>query len=186
MSMSLRKAGVDDVVWMAALLREGAQEGHFLSTVGEQAEPFLTTLLQFGGITMLKLRQGREEVCTVHGEVWVADWGVEPASFLICMDDQTGYEIHLSATRKAYRRRGCFSALVRHAIANGPSEGRIYARCYEKSIVAISNLQRMGFELTSGGDPIELDLKRMPPAAKPDSSSLSWWRRFMEGGKRSR
>ncbi len=186
MTIAIRPAVVEDATWMAPLLREGAREGHFLDTVGFQADPLLHSLLNFGGLTMRKLRRGREEVCTVHGYVWVATVDNEPAAFLICMDDQEGYELHLAGTRSEYLRRGCFKALVGHAIANAPSEGRVFARCYPRSTVAVDALRRYGFVRSSSGDPMELDLKRpapTPPA--PEPVPLSWWQRFLEGKKRT-
>lgn len=186
MTIAIRPAVVEDATWMAPLLREGAREGHFLDTVGFQADPLLHSLLNFGGLTMRKLRRGREEVCTVHGYVWVATVDNEPAAFLICMDDQEGYELHLAGTRSEYLRRGCFKALVGHAIANAPSEGRVFARCYPRSTVAVDALRRYGFVPSSSGDPMELDLKRpapTPPA--PEPVPLSWWQRFLEGKKRT-
>lgn len=186
MTISIRPAVVEDATWMAPLLRKGARQGHFLDTVSFQADSLLHSLLNFGGLSMMKLRQGREEVCTVHGYVWVATVGDEPASFLICMDDQEGYELHLAGTRSEYLRRGCFKALVRHAIANAPSEGRVFVRCYATSRVAIEALQHYGFVRTRSGDPMEMDLKRVapaPPAVEP--VPLSWWQRFLEGHKRT-
>lgn len=135
---------------------------------------------------MEKHRYGRKDVCTIHGDIWVADWNDKPAAFLICMDDQEGYELHLAGTRSEYLRRGCFKALARHAIADAPSSGRVFVRCYRTSTVAIESLKALGFVPTSGGDPIEMELKRaasVAPIAEP--VQFSWWRRFRERNKRT-
>lgn len=186
MTISIRSAVAEDAAWIAALLRDGARQGHFRDTLSAQAVPLVEELLHVGFLTMVKLRHNRPEVCRVDGDVRVATWEDQPAAFLICMHDREGYELHLAGTRPEFIRHGCFKALVRHALASSPGESRVFARCYATSSVAIEALKAHGFVRTSGGDPVELDWDRtFPLPESPQAVSRSWWQRFFGGFRRT-
>lgn len=188
MTIAIRSADLKDAAWIVALLRNGAQQGHFRQTLIDQAVPFVHGLLHFGCVTMLKLRHNRQEFCKVVGNVRVATWEGQPAAFLICLHDGEGYELHLAGTRPEFIRRGCFKALVRHALVNMPEEGRVFARCYAKSSVAIEVMKAHGFVRTSSGDPVELDWDRatqLPENVEPqlpedvEAIRRSLWQRLL-------
>jgi len=196
MRTSIRQGTVADHSWIAELLRDGAAEGHFGETLSAQADAMLDSIARFGGLRMMKARRGQLEPCTMQVDVLVADCAGTPAAFLLCLNDAEGYELHLSGTQPRFRRRGCFTALVNHAIANTPMEARIFARCYRRSDVALAALQQHGFVISSAGEPIELTLPAERPVvvceaapdiagnAKPEPSEqlglfTSWLRRVV-------
>lgn len=74
MTIAIRSAVAEDAMWIAALLRDGARQGHFRETLGAQAVPLVEGLLHVGFLTMMKLRHNRPEVCRVDGDVRVATW----------------------------------------------------------------------------------------------------------------
>ncbi|KPG78090.1 hypothetical protein AN993_13040 [Stenotrophomonas maltophilia] len=186
MTISIRSAVAEDAAWIVVLLRDGARQGHFRDTLSAQAVPLVEELLHVGFLTMVKLRHNRPEVCRVDGDVRVATWEDQPAAFLICMHDREGYELHLAGTRPEFIRRGCFKALVRHALASSPGEGRVFARCYATSSVAIEALKAHGFVRTSGSDPVELDWDRtFPLPENVEAVPRSWWQRLLGGFRRA-
>jgi|GEM_PF-1343596 hypothetical protein len=189
--VSVRRATPADHPWIASLLLSGAREGHFSATIGQQAPRMLRDIATYGGITLLKARNGRVEPRTVRVDVWVAETSGAPAAFLLCMEDVDGYELNLGGTRPEFRRRRCFDALVDHAIDAAPSASRIYARCYKASGLAMAALQRRGFVITTPGDPDELTLQPRSPVMAPVADTeptlpveihvrRSWWRRAIE------
>lgn len=157
--MHLRKGSTDDSEWIIKSLIDGANEGHFGPSMKFQAKEFLKAVIKSGGAQMMKLRGGIQAPTFVKMELTVADIDGVPASFLICCDDNDGIEIHLAGTLKKFRKNGCFNRLVEEVIKNH-SESRIYARCYKKSSWAIKGLEKLNFQTTKHGDPIELTLSK--------------------------
>lgn len=142
---TVRKGRVSDIAWIASLLVEGAKAGHFKPTVATQAVKFLTSLLVTGSVGIIKQRYGRVWVEAANGQVWVRTQAGQAAAFLVVLEDEDGYELHLAATRASQRRRGHFASLVEHAIDAAPCGKRIFARCYKCSVLAMTFLKAKGF-----------------------------------------
>lgn len=160
MGIVVRSGNIADASWVVSLLREGAQLGHFSEFVGPTASPLVGEILTKGGFTIVKGRGGLQAPRFINATIKVADLDGEPASFLISLMEKNEVELHLAATRKQLRRKGCFSELTKNEIASHNPSIRIFARCYKKSTWAVEALQKEGFEITKGGDPVELTLSR--------------------------
>ncbi|RTL49918.1 MAG: N-acetyltransferase [Rhodocyclaceae bacterium] len=158
--MKIRPANSSDINWICNLLVEGANSGHFLPSVANQAKTLSTSIINDGYIRMLKLRYGSQTPTVIKATAKVAEIDDSPASFLITLTDNQEIELHLSATRKQFRKRGCMKALVQDELNTYATSGkRIYSRCYPKSTWAISTFKKLGFEISNRGNPIELDYK---------------------------
>ncbi len=157
--MKIRQGLADDSTWIVKLLIEGANEGHFGQSLKYQAEPFLQSIIENGGINMVKLRETIQAAIFVPMELSVAEIEGTPASFLICCKDNNEVEVHLAATLESFKRKGCFNKLVSATIINH-KKSRIYARCYKKSTLAVNGLKKLNFKITKSGDPIELTLSK--------------------------
>ena len=82
-------------------------------------------------------------------DIIVAEVDGLPASFLYCAHDEDGsVELHLAATKKEFRRRGCFNLLIKNALDIYSNCSNIYVRCYEKSTFAKDALNKLGFTST--------------------------------------
>ncbi|MBF4374426.1 hypothetical protein EAY46_15260 [Vibrio anguillarum] len=149
-----------DLHWIANLLLEGADDGHFLPSIKSQAMVFLHAIVESGGVTMIKIRGDVQSPTFVPMEITVAEFDGTPASFLICCKEHDAIEIHLAGTQKSFRKKGCFNQLVSDAISKNSSISRVYARCYTNSSKAIQGLKKMNFKPTKSGNPIELTLSR--------------------------
>lgn len=160
MNITVRKGVPADATWIVALLKEGAQSGHFGHTLVAQAPALLDAIFKNGGIMMMKLRNEIQAPCFVSADVLVADLDGKSASFLIPLREDNEVELHLIGTKKSARRCGCFKNLVQHEIEQHNTSMRIYARCYKKSTWAVEGLKKEGFEITKTGEPIELTLRR--------------------------
>lgn len=158
MTTTIRNAQSSDVDWITALLKEGAKQGHFGATVAVQAEAVVKHVLSHGAMTMLKARNGRQEIVNVQSRILVAESNGMPASFLLSIKHDADIELHLAGTQRAFRKQGCFKHLVAAELASHPAQTRFFGRCYAKSTWAMAALRNAGFELTKQGDPIELSL----------------------------
>ena len=161
MTLNIRKGERADAVWISNLLKDGSRDGHFLYTVAHQADDLLESIFQNGGLSIFKLRDNLQEPVAqfVKADILVAELYNSAASFLILLIENNKIELHLAATKKQFRRKGCFSALVEHVIKNYRGSYKIFARCYKKSTWAIKALKSKGFVITStNNDPIELSL----------------------------
>jgi hypothetical protein len=159
-TISLRLADLKDSAWISELLIDGARHGHFSPTLAAQSADLIRELITRGGITMVKLRGHIHMPTFCVGTVTVADVQGVAASFLITMQDQDELELHLAGTKKAFRRHGCFNALIEHQLASHTGAAKIYSRCFKKSSWAIAAFHKQGFVETSHGEPIELVLQQ--------------------------
>ena len=160
MEISIRNANSTDLPWIISLLREGASQGHSASTVKQQASHIATYILNNGIIPMMKVRDGSLRPVTIPAYIKVAEIDGLPASFLLCLVENSEIELHLAGTIKSQRRKGCFRKLVANEIHDNPTASRIYARCYTKSTHAKAAFEKEGFEITKAGDPYELTWQR--------------------------
>lgn len=96
---TVRKGRVSDIAWMASLLVEGAKAGHFKTTVETQAVKFLNSVLVTGSVAIIKQRYGRAWLEMASGQVWVRTQAGQAAAFLVVLEDEESYELHLAATR---------------------------------------------------------------------------------------
>jgi GNAT superfamily N-acetyltransferase len=151
MTVSIRNATDLDHDLIINLMRSAAQAGHFSATVYDQAPAILGMIARFGGLPMQKNRHGKTWNTQVRADLWVADWNGEPAAFILCLDDEDGYELHLAATQPQFQRRGCIRALTQYALTKAPAGVKIFARCYKQSIAAAALLGQFGFVLTKIG-----------------------------------
>jgi len=157
--MNIRSGSVKDIDWIAKLLIEGANEGHYLPTIKLQAKNLVQSVIDNGGVNIVKLRGSVQCPVFIKMDLTVAETDGFPVSFLICCEDINEVEIHLAGTLKGFRKNGCFNKLVNQAIINY-RRSRIYARCYKKSSWAIKGLEALNFKITKNGNPIELTLSR--------------------------
>lgn len=157
MVITVRDAVVDDLRWIEPLLKKGSTDGHFAPTVGKQGGMLVLAALHGSEINMARLRNGTMSMAKVRATVHVAELDTAPSSFLLALHDETGLEVHLAATKREALRNGLFNALVSNAISNATSTGRVYARCYQKSTWAIRGLEKLGFVVSGGTNPVELD-----------------------------
>lgn len=153
--INIRPASVNDGQWVVALLKEGAKNKHFAPTVSLQAEAIFGQILATGYLPMLKQRNGIQRMCHIQAIMWVAEINALPAAFLITLEEAEEVELHLAGTRKQFRRKGCFRALMRHQISAKTNQ-KIFARCYKHSTFAIDALKREGFAISQQGEPVEL------------------------------
>ena len=153
--MEIRQGSSGDLHWVAKLLKEGAKGGHFYPTMQLQAEDFLSSVIEHGGVQMTKIRNGIQDPVFIPMVLSVAEVDGSPASFLICCKENNEVELHLAGTKTPFKQKGCFTLLVKDAISKNP-DSKIYARCYKKSSLAIDAFKKLNFEVTNGGDPIEL------------------------------
>lgn len=171
--MEIRKGSSDDLHWIVRLLKEGAREGHFSPTMQMQAEGFLNSVIEHGGVQMIKLRNSIQAPVFVPMELSVAEIDDSPASFLICCKENNEVEVHLAGTKNGFQRKGCFTYLVQDAISKN-TNSKIYARCYRKSSIAIDALKKLNFEVTTSGDPIELVLAKIKPNKQINGTRKTW------------
>lgn len=155
--MKIRKGSSNDSQWIVELLKKGASDGHFSPTMQVQAEGFLSSVIDSGGVKMMKLRGSIQAPVFVPMELSVIEIDGVPASFLICCKDNNEVEIHLAGTKELFKNKGCFTSLVNDTALKN-SNSRIYARCYKTSSLAIDVLKKLNFKVTKSGDPIELTL----------------------------
>lgn len=156
----IRAGEISDLAWVCELLREGAKEGHFLPTMTNQAEVLIKSIINNGGVSMIKLRGKIQAPRFIRMDLIVMDVDGNPASFIVTCKEKNELEIHLAGTLKPYRRRGYFRNLIQWIIKNS-NKSRIYSRCFKKSSWAINGLKSLGFKTTKVGEPIELSL--IPP-----------------------
>lgn len=123
-----------------------------------QGASLVDSIVKYGGFAMLKLRNGMATPCIVPATLDVADIDGVPASFLVCIHDEDGAELHLAATRKEFQRKGGFRTLLTNATKTAPPGTRLFGRCYRKSTWAVGTLLSMGFKISKDGDPQELSL----------------------------
>ncbi len=154
-SIAIRQGTPDDHVWIAKLLAKGANDGHYSPTVGIQAMAMLNAVQRDGGLNMMKMRGEIQMPRFVRATIDVAELNGSAASFVICVIDGSETEIHLSGTRREFRRKGCHRALVRHRIEQLVDGESMIARCFKKSTWAVDVLKQEGFALTRPGDPDE-------------------------------
>jgi len=162
MKIFIRQGELADVSWITSLLKEGSRSGHFSPTVEDQAYGLLTSIINNDGLIMIKLRGGIQAPNFVPASILVAEIENEPASFLILLKEKKEIELHLAATKKKFRRKGCFRALIQHVISEHSDSEKIFSRCYKKSTWAMKALIEEGFEITKNGNPLELALKLEP------------------------
>ena len=158
MNITIRGGEPKDTYWIVSLLKEGAQGGHFSPTVVDQSPAILNAIFENGGFVMLKLRGGIQAPTFVPAEIAVAEIDGEGVSFLIILREGNNIELHLAATKRSARRKGCFKKLILYAVEQHNKRKRLFARCYKKSSWAIEGLKKEGFTITKDGDPIELSL----------------------------
>lgn len=155
--ITVRSAETQDIVWISNLIKEGARGGHFSFTVENQADDLVKEILTRGGVTMMKLRDFIQVPRFCNGSMRIAEVNGEPASFLLAMHDDVEVELHLAATKKQFRRVGCFAQLIQHEIDLNRANGkRLYARCYKKSSWAMDALKKRSFVQVSHDEPVEL------------------------------
>lgn len=171
--MKIRKGSSGDLHWIVKLLKEGAKCGHFSPTIQFEAEGYLNSVIENGGVQMIKLRNSIQAPAFVPMVLSVAEIDGSPASFLICCIENKEVEVHLAATKTPFKRKGCFTYLVKDAISKNQNS-KIYARCYKKSSLAIDALKKLNFEVTNGGDPIELVLAKIKPNKQINGTRKTW------------
>lgn len=155
--MIIRSGTYQDIIWITKLLIEGANDGHYLSTVKDQAKELLQNIVANGGVQVMKLRGSIQAPVFLRMNLTIAEIDGNPVSFLVCSIEPNEVEIYLAGTLKKSRRHGCFNNLVTEAVSTY-SNNRIYARCYKKSSWAIKGLESLNFKITKSGNPIELAL----------------------------
>ena len=178
MHIEIRAGTEADLTLVSGLLREGARQRHFASSVEKEATSILRSVLTNGGVRMSKRRGGSRVPRFVKAKLVVAMYEGVPASFLLVLFEEQGIELHLAGTAKAYRRRGLFRALVQHELLHSLPEFRIYARCYRKSTWAVNALKGLGFALSQDGDPQEFTFDRRAtslPEANPAEEKRDIW-----------
>lgn len=171
--MEIRQGSSGDLHWIVKLLKEGAKVGHFSPTMQLEAEGFLSSVIQNGGVQMIKLRNSIQAPVFVPMTLSVAEVNGSAVSFLICCKENNEVEIHLAGTKASFKQKGCFTHLVKDAISKNLNS-KIYARCYKKSSLAINTLKKLNFEVTNGGDPIELVLDKIKPNKQINGTRKTW------------
>ena len=174
--MQIRQGSSGDLHWIVKLLKEGAKDGHFSPTMQFQSEGFLNSVIENGGVQMMKLRNTIQAPVFVSMELSVVEVDEVPASFLICCKENNEVEIHLAGTKAPFKKKGCFTCLVNDAVLKN-SNSKIYVRCYKKSSEAIDALKKLNFKVTKGGDPIELVLAKIKPK-QIDMTRQTWLSSF--------
>jgi hypothetical protein len=154
----VRDARADDATWIIRLLTEGAEQGHFAKTVAWQAPALVSEILTKGQILWTKIRGGMQSPSHISARIRVAEIDNEPASFMIVLTNDDEIELHLTATKKKHRRKGCFRALVRDEIAMWTGREKLFARCYKKSTWAKDGLLSEGFTVSDLVEPVEFTL----------------------------
>lgn len=160
MKFTIRNGKTSDVSWISQLLRDGSMAGHFGPTVGSQAQPLLATVLSGGRLNMANARQGTPMIRSMQTGLSVLECDAAPAAFLLTLQEGNEMELHLAGTRPAFKKHGCFKALVTDITTRNDGLQRVFARCYRKSTVALTALQTMGFVVVDDADPIELELRQ--------------------------
>ncbi|MBC7907134.1 MAG: GNAT family N-acetyltransferase [Rhodospirillaceae bacterium] len=156
----IRTGCKEDMPWVTQLLIDGVAGRHFNPTVNRQADGLLNEILRCGAFEMMKARHGTIYRTRVNARFDVAEINGEPASFLITLSEGRETELHLTGTKKQFRRRGCARRLAQHAIELANNQTRIFARCYRASSFAIDSLKKMGFvQDGEDKDTVELALK---------------------------
>ncbi|MGE4503693.1 MAG: hypothetical protein AB7D03_12545 [Thiomicrospira sp.] len=158
--MKIRKGSSEDFHWIVKLLKEGAKNGHFLPVMQSQAEGFLNSVIENGGVNMIKIRTHVQSPVFVPMTLSVAEIDGFPASFLICCIENKEIEVHLAGTKMDFKRQGCFTYLVEDVVSKNLNS-KIYARCYKKSSFAIDAFKKLNFEVTNAEEPIELVLAKI-------------------------
>lgn len=154
--MRIREGNNDDLLWVSKLLSDGTRDGHFgLDLLN--IKPFLKAIINKQKINFVSLRGKIDVSENYEFRLLVADLDANPTSFIILKIGHDGTELHLAATEKKNRKKGCFKSLIKHVINNSQRKDRIFARCYKNSTYAINALEQMGFIAKGNGDPIELD-----------------------------
>jgi hypothetical protein len=156
MTIAIRDIEKSDIEWIRMLLIDGTQSKHFGPTVGTQARPMLEETIANQRLEFLILRDGKKQQYFRKVKVFVADVDGMPASFLMCAEDHSAVELHLAATKKEYRKQGCFGTLIQYALNEYRAIDKKYARCYKKSTWALDGLKKCNFKITKGGNPVEL------------------------------
>lgn len=157
--MHIRKGTIDDIKWISSLLTDGVNDGHYSPSMKCQTMDFLQSVIENGGVNLMKLRGVIQKPAFIKMELTVAELDGVPASFLICAKENNEVEIHLAGTVKRFRKNGCFTRLVSDAITKY-SNYHVYARCYKKSSWAVEGLKKLDFKPTKTGNPIELTLSK--------------------------
>ncbi|MCL1075416.1 hypothetical protein [Shewanella dokdonensis] len=171
--MEIRKGSSSDLRWIVKLLKEGARDGHFLPTMQMQAEGYLNSVIEHGGVQMIKLRNSIQAPVFVPMELSVAEIDGSPSSFLVCCKENNEVEVHLAGTKTPFKQKGCFTYLVQDTISKNQNS-KIYARCYRKSSIAIDALKKLNFEIAAGGDPIELVHTKIKPNKQINGTRKTW------------
>lgn len=156
--ITVREGVLGDLTWIAQLIVKGSKERHFKPTTANVAIPLINSLISTGGVTIRKARYGNVWNEHVRGHIWVAELSGKPVSFLITLENDNSYELHLAYTVQTMRRKGGFTHLIRHCLNQAPMGKRVFARCYKKSTYAIMKLRTLGFTWAGGSDPLELEL----------------------------
>lgn len=154
--MRIREGNNDDLLWVSKLLSDGVRDGHFglnLSNI----KLFLKAIINKEKINFVSLRGKIDVSENYEFKLLVADLDATPTSFIVLKIGHDGIELHLAATEKENRKKGCFKNLIKHVINNSHRKDRIFARCYKNSTYAINALEQMGFIAKGNGDPIELN-----------------------------
>lgn len=171
--MEIRKGSSRDLRWIVKLLKEGARGGHFSPTMQIQSEGFLNSVINHGGVQMIKLRNSIQAPVFVPMELSVAEIGGSPVSFLICCKENNEVEVHLAGTKTPFKQKGCFTHLVLDAISKNPNS-KFYARCYRESSIAIGALKKLNFEVTTGSEPMELVLAKTKHNKQINGTRKNW------------
>lgn len=135
-----------DLEWVKELLIYGTKQKHFSSFDQHTAGPMLKDVLSLGSVMFQMIRNDLAEVRPRRVDIIVAEVDGLPASFLYCAHDEDGsVELHLAATKKEFRRKGCFTLLIKNALEKYSNISKIYVRCYEKSTFAKDALKKLNF-----------------------------------------
>lgn len=135
-----------DLEWVKELLIYGTKQKHFSSFFQHNTEPMLKDVLSLGSVMFRMDRNGLVVDRPRRIDIIVAEVDGFPASFLYCAHDEDGsVELHLAATKKEFRRRGCFTLLVKNALEKYSNISKFYVRCYEKSTFAKDALKKLNF-----------------------------------------
>lgn len=156
---NLRAAKQSDIIWIAGMLKDGANEGHFNKSIINSSVGLITAITNNQKINFTAMRGTIDDKQDFYFDLLVLDINDKPVSFLVLKSGQDGLELHLAGTKTQYRRKGYFQHIANHVIQQY-KHSRIYARCYKKSTFAMAALKKIGFEKVKDGDPIELELNQ--------------------------
>lgn len=157
--IAIRDVKNSDIDWIANLLIEGGKQKHFIGTERrEHAYTILEEAIFKNYVSYWSIKDLKKIKTFKRAETYIAEIDGSVAGFLLCSFDSNGMELHLAATKKEFRRKGCFIHLIDYAINNFEGTKKIYARCYEKSSWAINGLKKYGFVKTNEGKAIEFTL----------------------------